>query len=478
MEFIGTRDETVRKNFEEVLTGTLDPKGGLFLPKEFPHFSENDIRAMRGLSYEDVAFRVMRPFLDQGFIFDKKLQYLIKESYRNFSDEERAPLKTLTENLSVQELHHGPTLAFKDYALQPVARLIDHSLQRSNNFMNVLLATSGDTGAAAIWAFKDCDHIAVFVLYPDGRISNIQEPFMTTVQAEDVYALAVEQSTFDDCQSMVKTCFNDPAFSKEYRLGAANSINLARIVGQIPYYFYAALQRGVFENNISFVVPTGNFGDALAGHYARAMGLPIHKIVIATNSNDILHRFVETGAMTTARVTPTSSPSMDIQISSNFERLLFESLGGDRDTLTKHMQALKKNGSFTVEKGAWAFIRNGFASGRADEALTGQTIKKTYENYNYLIDPHTATGMATAWRIVKEGKFNTGEPLGKDEQIVSLATASPAKFPHVVRDWTGITPQLPLGLRDLPTRPNVCKHPVGNNLEAIRAFVRAHAFTV
>ncbi|MFA5040277.1 MAG: threonine synthase [Bdellovibrionales bacterium] len=459
MHYISTRGKAPELNFEGVLLGGLASDGGLYVPKKYPHIDKAEIRDMREMSYREVAFEVTRPYIDNDFLSDNALRTILKQSYKTFSHEKVVPLKKLEKNLYVLELYHGQTLAFKDVALQPVARLFEHSLKKSGSFMIIVLATSGDTGAAAIDAFKGLDRILVIVLYPDGRISEVQRPFMTTVQDKNTYAVGVLGSTFDDNQSMVKAMLNDPEFKKTYHLGAVNSINFARIVFQIPYYFYAALQADALDGKIDFSVPTGNFGDIFAGYCAKQMGLPIHKLIIATNSNNILHRFMQNGEMATKGVVQTYSPSMDIEISSNFERLLFELLDRDAEALTRCMESLKQNKAFSVAPYVMERMRKDFYSGDADDNLTKEVIRKTYEKYAYQIDPHTAVGMAAAQ---------------KSEKAVVLSTASPAKFPIVVEECTGkypaLEPEVDARLK-MPER--LFKKP--NDYNVIKNFVAACA---
>jgi threonine synthase len=409
--------------------------GGLYVPREWPHFSTAEIRAMRGLSYPDLAIRVLTPFLG-GEIAAPVFERLVREAYATFRHEATCPLVQLGTNSFVLELFHGPTLAFKDVAMQLLARLMDHVLAERGQHATIVGATSGDTGGAAIDAFAGRERTDIFILFPHGKVSPVQQRQMTTSSAANVHALAVE-GNFDDCQSLVKGMFNDHAFRDRVALSGVNSINWARIMAQIVYYFSSALSLGSPDRPISFTVPTGNFGDIFAGYAAKKMGLPIERLVIATNDNDILARTLASGEYRTKGVISTTSPSMDIQVSSNFERLLFEASNRDSGKVRRYMDGLKQSGAFTIEADGLAGIRAEFDAGRATMEETAATIRSTLEGSNYLLDPHTAAAVHVAAR-------RTGEV-----PMVVLGTAHPAKFPAAVEAASGVSPALPSWLSGL-----------------------------
>jgi threonine synthase len=439
MRYVSTRGEAPVLGFSDALLAGLARDGGLYVPEEWPSFSAADIRAMRGLPYADLAVRVLTPFLG-GEIDQATFARIAREAYATFRHEAVCPLVQIGHNRFVLELFHGPTLAFKDVAMQMLARLKDHVLAERGARATIAVATSGDTGGAAVEAFAGRDRIDLFVLFPNERVSPVQQRQMTTSSAANVHALAVE-GTFDDCQALVKEMFNDHPFRDRVSLSAVNSINWARIMAQIVYYFSSALSLGAPDRPVAFVVPTANFGDIFAGYAARRMGLPVERLVIATNDNDILARAVNTGAYEPRAVIATTSPSMDIQISSNFERLLFEAAGRDTATVRRYMDGLKQSGSFTIDPAPLARIRADFAAGRSDMAETAATIARTLAASGYLLDPHTATGIHVADSI----DFSA-------TPTVLLATAHPAKFPAAVKEAAGIEPQLPSWLSDLMDR--------------------------
>ncbi len=414
--------------------------GGLYLPQEWPQFSKAEIAALKGKPYREVAFRVMRPFVDMAFD-EMTFRRLIAEAYASFEVPEVAPVKMLDDNLHLLELFHGPTLAFKDVALQLLGRMLDHSLEKRGEHATIVGATSGDTGSAAIEAVRDRRTIDIFMLHPHGRVSEVQRRQMTTVLAPNVHNIAV-RGTFDDCQDLAKACFNDLAFRDRHALTAVNSINFARVMAQIVYYFWAALKLGAPDQPVAFTVPTGNFGNVYAGYAARQMGLPVSHFVVATNSNDILARFFETGAMTTSDVVPTYSPSMDIQISSNFERLLFDLYGRDGKALADAMASFRKTGSLTVGGNALGGVRELFDAGRLDEEGTLRTIADVRKRYGETLDPHSAVGFGVAQQHRRDPAI----------PMVVLAPAHPAKFPDAVQKATGERPKLPPRLSDLLTR--------------------------
>jgi threonine synthase len=388
------------------------------------------------------------------------LRTLIAAAYTGFAHPARAPLKQLSPGHFLLELFHGPTLAFKDFAMQLIGRLFAHHLARTGGRITIVGATSGDTGSAAIEAFRGLPGVDVFILYPHGRVSDVQRRQMTTPAEANVHALAVD-GDFDACQARVKDMFNDFAFRDRVGLAAVNSINWARVLAQVVYYFAAATALGAPHRPVSFTVPTGNFGDIYAGHIARAMGLPIARLVIATNQNDILHRALATGAYTTEAVRPSISPSMDIQVSSNFERALFDALGRDGSAVAALMADLRATGAFAIPEGALEALRAGFASGRASEDETRAAIARTFAGTGELLCPHSAVGVHVA-------EHHPGP-----EPMVTLATAHPAKFPDAVEAATGIRPALPPRMADLFDRPERVTR-VPNDLAAIEALILEH----
>ncbi|MHA6685080.1 threonine synthase [Mesorhizobium sp. A556] len=435
MHYVSTRGEAPVLGFSEAVMAGLARDGGLYVPREWPHFSHAEIRAMRGLSYPDLAIRVLTPFLG-GEIAAPVFERLVREAYATFRHEAVCPLVQLGPNNFVLELFHGPTLAFKDVAMQLLARLMDHVLAERGQHATIVGATSGDTGGAAIDAFAGRDRTDIFILFPHGKVSPVQQRQMTTSTESNVHALAIE-GNFDDCQGLIKAMFNDHTFRDGVALSGVNSINWARIMAQIVYYFSSALSLGGPDRPVSFTVPTGNFGDIFAGYAAKKMGLPIEKLVIATNDNDILARTLATGAYTTKGVIATTSPSMDIQVSSNFERLLFESSGRDAATVRRYMDGLKQSGAFTLEAAGIANIRAEFDAGRATMEETAATIRSTLGKSNYLLDPHTATAVHVA--------ASHAGPV----PMVVLGTAHPAKFPAAVEAASGVSPALPAWLGGL-----------------------------
>ncbi|TGS43183.1 MULTISPECIES: threonine synthase [unclassified Mesorhizobium] len=438
MHYVSTRGEAPALGFSDAVLAGLARDGGLYVPREWPHFSSSEIRAMRGLAYPDLAIRLLTPFLG-GEIAAPVFERLVREAYATFRHEAVCPLVQTGANTFVLELFHGPTLAFKDVAMQLLARLMDHVLAERGQHATIVGATSGDTGGAAIDAFAGRSRTDIFILFPHGRVSPVQQRQMTTSKAENVHALAIE-GNFDDCQGLLKDMFNDHGFRDRVSLSGVNSINWARIMAQIVYYFSSALSLGAPDRPVSFTVPTGNFGDIFAGYAAKKMGLPIDRLVIATNDNDILARTFATGEYRTKGVFATTSPSMDIQVSSNFERLLFEASNRDAATVRRYMAGLKQSGAFTIEAREIAGMRSEFDAGRADMDEVAAIIRSTLAGSNYLLDPHTAAAM-----YVAAGKASGAVPM------VVLGTAHPAKFPAAVEAASGVSPALPAWLGGLMT---------------------------
>lgn len=462
LRYISTRAAAPALSFDDVLLAGLARDGGLYVPERWPRLSPGDLRALRGLSYPELALRVMQPFLG-GRIAEESLGPLVRAAYASFDHQAVVPLKQLGAAEWLLELFHGPTLAFKDVALQLVGRLFDHVLRRRGERVVIVGATSGDTGSAAIEACREREAIDIFILHPRGRVSEVQRRQMTTVDAPNVWNVAIEGS-FDDCQDLVKAMFNDQPFRDAMRLSAVNSINWARIMAQIPYYVWAAAALGAPDREIAFAVPTGNFGNVYAAYAAREMGLPVSQLVIGSNRNDILTRFLERGAMEIRAVVPTLSPSMDIQVSSNFERLLFDLLGRDGGKLAAAMGRLRAEGRLAIDEPAWRAARRLFSGHRLDDDATKQAIAELRRETGELLDPHTAIG-------VMAGRAERRDPA---VPLVALATAHPAKFPDAVEAATGIRPTLPPRLADLLARPERFTA-LPNQLAAVEAFVRERA---
>jgi len=461
MQFVSTRGEAPVLGFSDAVLSGLASDGGLYVPQTWPRISPDEIAAFAGQPYADVAFAIISRFVD-GEIPDATLKGIIDASYATFRHPSIAPLVEIAPNHFVLELFHGPTLAFKDVAMQFLARVMDHILAERGAHATILGATSGDTGSAAIEAFRGRDTTDIFIMHPEGRTSEVQRRQMTTIADANVHNIALK-GTFDDCQNLLKGLFRAPRFRDEMKLSGVNSINWGRIVAQIVYYFTAAVSLGAPHRAVNFVVPTGNFGDIFAGYVAKRIGLPIANLVIATNSNDILARTLETGTYETGIVLPTISPSMDIQVSSNFERLLFEALDRDAGALKLLMNSLGQSGGFTVPAPALAAIRESFAAGRASEAQTSGTIADVLAQSGYLLDPHTAVGVSVARSL----------DLGA-APVVTLATAHPAKFPAAVKAATGVEPALPAWLSDLYTRPERFDV-LANDQDGVEAYIRARS---
>jgi threonine synthase len=460
MRYISTRGQAPDRDFAGVLLTGLAEDGGLFMPETWPVFSAADWRAMRGLAYPDLAARVMTPFVNGSIPFEA-LTKICHTAYANFDHPAIVPLVQLESHLFAQELFHGPTLAFKDMAMQVLGLLFDHVLRECDGRVTIVGATSGDTGSAAIEACANRDRIDIVILHPHERTSLVQRRQMTTVTAPNVGNIAIE-GTFDDCQDLVKALFADAQFRAEVGLSAVNSINWARIAAQIPYYVASALALGAPEREVAFAVPTGNFGNVLAAWAARRMGLPVTRLIVGSNRNDILARFLDSNDMSMAPVEPSLSPSMDIQISSNFERLLFEMLDRDPAATSEAMTGFRANGRMDVPEATWRRVRTVFHGFRLDDAGTTAEIRRLHEVCGYLADPHTAIGIAAA----RANAPPRGVP------TVAMATAHPAKFPDAIEQAIGIRPELPPRLADLMTRPERFTI-LPNDLAAVEANVRA-----
>jgi threonine synthase len=462
VRYISTRGRAPELDFDDVLLTGLARDGGLYVPAEWPTFSNAEMTAMKTLSYNDLAFRVVRPFVSDTFT-DRDLQSIIAKAYKTFEGGDVAPLVDIGGNIHLLELFHGPTLAFKDVAMQMLGGLFDHVLNARGERITIVGATSGDTGSAAIEACRDKSTLDIFMLHPEGRVSEVQRRQMTTVFADNVHNLAL-RGTFDDCQDLVKAMFNDEAFRDRHHLSAVNSINWARVMAQIVYYFYAALKLGAPEKQVSFTVPTGNFGNVFAGYAAMKMGLPIKRFIVASNANDILARFFDSGEMRTDGVVPTLSPSMDIQISSNFERLLFDMMDRDGAKVEATLKSFRTEGRFKVDAQMLQAVRKKFDAARFDDAETTATMRALYGEIGMLIDPHTAVALAAA----------KASPETDSTPMVVLATAHPAKFPDAVEAATGVRPPLPARMADLYQRPERATS-VDNNLTAVEKVVEQNA---
>lgn len=452
MRYVSTRGQAPVLNFEQAMLSGLARDGGLYLPEAVPGFGA--ITELDGLPYEEIAFRVIRPFTGDSFS-DAELRGAIDRAYGRIEHTAKAPLHQLAPGHHLLELFHGPTLAFKDFAMQLIAQLFQIALKRSGQKITIVGATSGDTGSAAIEAFKGIDNVDVFIMFPHGRVSEVQRRQMTTPDAANVHALALD-GHFDDCQARLKDLFNDHEFRDGVGLAGVNSINWARVVAQIVYYFTAAASLGM--RPMDFCVPTGNFGDIFAGSIARAMGVPIRRLIVATNQNDILHRALTTGEYRVGEVHPSISPSMDIQVSSNFERALYLAYGGDASAVSQLMDELKQGG-FTISQGALQSLREQYLSGRVSEEDTLAMIRAVRDETGQILCPHSAVGVAVARQHVEPGI-----------PMVTLATAHPAKFPDAVERAVGVRPELPphmAGLFDLPERVSR----VENDVDALKALI-------
>ena len=457
MRYISTRGQAPALSFEEAMMTGLARDGGLYVPESVPVLTKDQIAAMAGKSYEEIAFDVMFPFIGETFTADK-FRSLIAAAYAGFGHAARAPLVQMAPNHFLLELFHGPTLAFKDFAMQLIGQMFQASLSRSGKRITIVGATSGDTGSAAIEAFRGLSNVDVFILFPHGRVSEVQRRQMTTPVESNVHALAVD-GDFDDCQAALKDMFNDFDFRDEVGLAGVNSINWGRVLAQVVYYFSSAVSLGAPHRSVSFTVPTGNFGDIFAGYIAKRMGLPIDRLIVATNQNDILHRTLQTGVQKKEGVTPSISPSMDIQVSSNFERALFDAYGRDGATVAAQMDDLKNKGDFTISQGAYDFLKATFDSGRASEDETSATITEQRAATGEILCPHSAVGVKVAQDF-----------LGTTPMI-TLATAHPAKFPDAVEAATGVRPPLPPRMSDLYEREERVTR-VANDLTALKTLIR------
>ena len=465
MKYISTRDSSKKLNsFSDVVMEGLATDGGLYVPINFPKLSNEELDNLCNSHYVDIAHRVILPFVGEDI--DSDILYgILKQAYSNFYNDEIALFKKLENNIYVLELFHGPTLAFKDFALQFLGHMFDYLLENQKQKLTIIGATSGDTGSAAIEACRDKENLEVFILHPNGRVSEVQRRQMTTILSSNIHNIAIDGS-FDDCQALVKAMFNDKEFRAEKNLSAINSINWGRIVAQIAYYVFAYIKlRSVTGvDSVSFSVPTGNFGNIYAGYIASKMGIPIDRLIIGTNSNDILFRFLETGHMKTGVVTPTISPSMDIQISSNFERVLFNILERDADKLADIMRSFTSIGEFSLGDDLVEKLQHIFTAYRFSDRETEKIITDIYNKYNYTLDPHSAIGIGAASKYLQDVDSKNSS------KIISLATAEPAKFPDAVKRATGIKPKLPDKLSSIMQSEEQYSI-LPNNLDIVKEFI-------
>ncbi|MGZ3196546.1 MAG: threonine synthase [Croceibacterium sp.] len=463
MEYVSTRGSAPALDFEGATLAGLAADGGLYVPREWPKFTTDEIAAMRGLPYPELAARVMQPFVGDS-LAPGRLPELCRQAYGRFAHVAVTPLTQLDEHNWLLELFHGPTLAFKDVALQLLGLLFEEFLSRRDERLTIVGATSGDTGSAAIDAVAGREGIDIFMLHPKGRVSDVQRRQMTTVKAPNVYNVAIDGS-FDDAQAMVKRMFGDTAMTGRFRISAVNSINWARLMAQVVYYFAAALQLGGPERKIAFSVPTGNFGDVFAGHVTARMGLPIERLIVATNVNDILHRALSAGDYSAGTVTPTAAPSMDIQVSSNFERLLFDVGGRDGLALAEQMRGFEATKAMRLTNAQREGAAQLFTSARVDADQMSQAMRWAYEACDgEIVDPHTAIGLHAA----------RSADLPADVPVVTLATAHPAKFRDAVERAIGQRPSLPTRVGDLFERDERYVELPGD-YDAIAAYVAEHA---
>jgi threonine synthase len=453
VEYISTRNKNLNLSFKEVFLRGLAPDGGLFIPKKIKKYSNNELKKMAKLNYIDLSKEILFSFCGND-LEEKELENIIKKSYSNFSAEDVVSLKKIGK-VSLIELFHGPTLAFKDIAIQPIGNIYEKFIKSDNKKINIIVATSGDTGSAAIAGLNGKSNINVFVLHPDNRISNVQRRLMTTVDSKNVFNIAVK-GNFDDCQKLVKDMFADKKFREKINMSGVNSINWARIIFQVVYYFFVGLK--FLNKPISFSVPTGNFGNVYSGYIAKKMGLPIKKLILATNENDILSRVVNSGEYRPSKTKPSISPSMDIQVASNFERLLYDIVGEDHTKVKLLMDKLKNEGGYSLNKKETAHIKNDFSASAISDKLIKETLKKIYDEHQVLIDPHTATA------------FKSAEINSSGEEMLILGTAHPCKFSDTVKEVTGVEPKIPESIKNILNKKESYTI-LDNNIDVIKNHV-------
>ena len=455
MKYISTRNGSKEFNFTEVFIKGLADDGGLFIPKTIPAISEQDLLRLSKLNYKDLAKEIIFLFCDETIIKDE-LSNIVEKSYSKFNEKNVVKITDIGEN-KILELYHGPTLAFKDIAMQFIGHLYDHHLKNLKKKINVVVATSGDTGAAAIDAIKNKDKMNIFVLHPNNKVSSVQRKLMTTVEDKNVFNIAID-GNFDDCQNLVKSMFADNKFSNSIDMSGVNSINWVRIVAQTVYYFFSYFQTCQLNEKINFSVPTGNFGDVYAGYLSKKMGLPIDKLIVATNQNDILHRAISNGQYKAHSVVETLSPSMDIQVASNFERLIYDINDQNTDKTSKIMQSIKNEKKYLIEEKELKKIRKDFVSETISEQELLSCIKKVYENYKIIIDPHTAVGLGALKKINLAGKS------------VVLSTAHPCKFPEAIKKAINIKSELPDNLNYILNRKENFVV-INNDIEEVKKYI-------
>ena len=455
MKYISTRNGSKEFNFTEVFIKGLADDGGLFIPKTIPAISEQDLLSLSKLNYKDLAKEIIFLFCGETIRKDE-LSNIVEKSYSKFNEKNVVKITDIGEN-KILELYHGPTLAFKDIAMQFIGHLYDHHLKNLKKKINVVVATSGDTGAAAIDAIKSKDKMNIFVLHPNNKVSSVQRKLMTTVEDKNVFNIAID-GNFDDCQNLVKSMFADNKFSNSINMSGVNSINWVRIVAQTVYYFFSYFQACQINEKINFSVPTGNFGDVYAGYLSKKMGLPIDKLIVATNQNDILHRAISKGQYKAHSVVETLSPSMDIQVASNFERLIYDINDQNADKTSKIMQSIKNEKKYLIEEKELKKIRKDFASETISEQELLSCIKKVYENYKIIIDPHTAVGLGALEKINLVGKS------------IVLSTAHPCKFPEAIKKAINIKSELPDNLNYiLSKKENFIV--INNDIEEVKKYI-------
>ena len=463
MNYISTRNKNniSDNSFSKITMEGLAPDGGLYIPDNFPFLTLDEIHKMKSLNYSELFTEIVYKFCG-SCIKKSEIYQIAEDSYKDFGSGNVAPLKKFNDNIRILELYHGPTLAFKDFALQFLSRIFNLFLERSNKNINIIGATSGDTGSAAIEAFKNNPRANIIILHPKGKVSEFQRRQMTTVSADNVFNIAID-GNFDDCQSIVKKLLVDKKFNENFNLASINSINWGRVLAQVVYYFYSALK--VLKCNslesVNFSVPTGNFGDAYAGYIAKKMGLPINKIIIATNSNDILSKFFQNGVYKVSKVVPTLSPSMDIQVASNFERLLFECLNFNSELVTEYMAKLNNNGVFEISKNILLELNKTFIGIGVNDDLTVKRIRSCHKDNNIIIDPHTAVGLEAACSANLE------------ELCIVLSTAHPVKFSSAVNKALNSSPSLPNKYKDIFTLKEKYQT-MPNNIKAIKDFISSN----
>jgi threonine synthase len=464
IKYSSTRGGENSLSYEDVLLSGLARDGGLFMPEEWPHFSYSELENMKSLDYAELATKIMYPFIEPC-LSEKEVFKICKDTYSGFN-EDIAPLRNLKNNTYILELFHGPTFAFKDYAMQFLSRAFNQALKKRNKRGVILGATSGDTGSAALEAFKGQENIDIFILFPHLRVSEVQQKQMTYINEHGAHALSVK-TDFDGCQSIVKDCFEDLNFKDQTSLSAINSINWVRLLPQIVYYFYSALKLGAPEKEITFSVPTGNFGNILAGWMAKKIGLPISKLICGSNQNDILTRFFNNGVMERKSVITSFSPSMDIQVSSNFERLLYIINELDTDKVKKQMLDFKNEGKFEITKEQLLDINNLFSAYKITDEETLDIIKRVYKDYNYLLDPHSAIGYGALLNAIDNKQIED------NSTIVSLACAHPTKFPTVIRKSINSSPDVPIPLKKIMSSEEYYEI-INPNISEIKSFIKSN----